>query len=198
MRAIKYEAMSSKKTLMSCIASNTTLQFVFTSITGIANTTNYRQRISESKYSGNIRINFVSLYRKFISNREKKADENKCAPTSIMHKRRMRIFFIVVVRSVIQSIFSSASPIHATRIVTKKKKKTRKEDVPMEMNILMAPTQVADPSRTHFHSIDSIMIFVFLFYVRSLGRSFLRKSGCDNFDDAVSNEVVGGRTWMKF
>lgn len=126
MRAIKYEAMSSKKTLMSCIASNTTLQFVFTSITGIANTTNYRQRISESKYSGNIRINFVSLYRKFISNREKKADENKCAPTSIMHKRRMRIFFIVVVRSVIQSIFSSASPIHATRIVTKKKKKNKK------------------------------------------------------------------------
>lgn len=196
MRAIKYEAMSSEKPLMSCIASNTPLQFLFTSITGIANTTNYRHWITESEYSANIRINFVSLYRKFISNRKKTVGK-KCAQTSIMYKRTMRIFCCCSLKM----LFSDSKHFFVCLFHSQsypKRKKTRGEDVPMEMNISMKPTQVADPSRTHFHSIDSIMIFVFLLFVGSFNRSFLRKSGCDNFDDAVFNEVVGERTWMKF
>lgn len=64
----------------------------------------------------------------------------------------------------------------------------------MEANILMKPTQVADPSRTHFHSIDSIMFFVFSF-VRSLV-PFCAKLAVIIFvfDDAVFNGTVGERT----
>lgn len=152
---------------MLCVASNTPFQFLFTSITGIANiilqTTGLNNIQIKWRYALTSSHCIGNLYRIEKSVRQRRSSTSeRCA------------FFLFFFRwwcfSVIQSIFSSA-----TWIVTRKKKIRRADGSEHfdETNSSGRPVANTFP----FNWFNN----VFCFFVRSVARSFLCKARCDNF-----------------